>query len=100
MAPGEDAVQLHDMNVHLLELDMVDGEEEYMKKAVLSEPVEDADQLFEMKAKMLPLTTVKGPVMYVGNPPFSDAVALKVDRCITKDALFTSETFSSITIFA
>ena len=65
------------------------------------EMVEEVDtvQLFEMKAKVLLLATVKGPVMYIGNPPFADAVALKVDRCITKDALFTSEKFTSITTF-
>ena len=61
---------------------------------------EDAVHLFEMKAKVLLLVTVKGPVMYIGNPPFADGVALKVDRCITKDVLFTSETLTSITIFA
>ena len=76
------------------------AEEVYMDKATLEEPVGDAVQLFEMKAKVLLLATVKGPVMYIGNPPFADAVALKVDRCITKDALFTSEKFTSITIFA
>ena len=53
-----------------------------------------------MKAKVLQFTTDNGPVMYIGIPLLEDIVALKVDRCITKDALLTSEKFTSITIFA
>ena len=68
--------------------------------------VEEVDtvQLFEMKAKVLLLATVKGPVIYIGigNPRLADgvAVALNVDRCITNDALLTSEKLTSITTFA
>ena len=57
-------------------------------------------QLHEMKANVLKFATEKGPRMYIGNPRLADAVTLKLDRCITKDALFTSEKFTSITIFA
>ena len=60
--------------------------------------VEDAIQLHDVKAKVLLFPIEKGPVMYIGIP-LADPVALKMDRCITKDALFTSKRFTSITSF-
>ena len=49
---------------------------------------------------MLLFAINNGPVMTVGIPPLTDGVTLNVDRCVTNDALFTSEKLTSITIFA
>ena len=38
--------------------------------------------------------------MYIGIPSFDDDVAIKTDRCTSNNALFLSEKFTSITIFA
>ena len=101
MVPVEDAIQLHDVNVHWLELEMVGGEEG-MEKAMLEELIDeevDADQLHNVNARVLQFVTISIPVMYIGIPAFDEAVALKVDLCTTNDALFLSERFTSITSF-
>ena len=54
----EEAIQLHDVNVHWLELEMVTGE--YMRKARLVELAEelDADQLHDVNVHWLELEMV------------------------------------------
>ena len=79
---------------------MVAGEE-VIVKALLSELVEevDADQLHDVNARVLQFVTISIPVMYIGIPPFDEAVELKVELCATNDALFLSERFTSTTSF-
>ena len=57
MELAEDAVQLHDVNVHWLELEMV-GVEADMRKAKLMELVEDAVQLHDVNVHWLELEMV------------------------------------------
>ena len=79
-AKEELAAQLHDVNVHWLELPMVAGED-CMKKARLLNTfrADAAVQLHNVNARLLQFATISIPVMYIGIPTFKDAVAIKVD---------------------
>ena len=79
-AKEELAAQLHDVNVHWLELPMVAGED-CMKKARLLNTfrADAAVQLHNVNARLLQPVIVIVPVMYIGIPAIEDSVAMKVD---------------------